>query len=200
MPQQQKHIDLTDKKALVAAFKKHPEDLWASFGTAPTYKDYDVNKVIDYIESVIKRDNVHISDKKKEEIFSTLHKFGKGGKKALQYIGNVFLRGAGLGLNDNKEELLRQVIREEIRKIIKEEKNFNKMQTLYKKLDDDMHEIASNMTERDWDNYQNAFEDIKNGITYEELPEIRKACKILIPKIHSNKYQKILQSIYDLAK
>ncbi|GJQ43825.1 MAG: hypothetical protein JETCAE03_33230 [Ignavibacteriaceae bacterium] len=121
MPQKQKpHVDLTDKKALVAAFNKHPQDLWASFGTAPLFKDYNVNNVIDYIESVIKKDSVHISPEKKEEIFINLQKFGNNGRKAMQYIGNVFLRGAGLGLRDHQEKLLRQVIREEIKNVLKE--------------------------------------------------------------------------------
>lgn len=133
MPNQKQkpHVDLTDKKALVAAFNKHPQDLWASFGTAPLFKDYNVNNVIDYIESVIKKDSVHISPEKKEEIFTNLQKFGNNGKKAMQYIGNVFLRGTGLGLRDHQEKLLRQVIREEIKKILKED-------TITKITDEDM--------------------------------------------------------------
>ena len=119
MPQKPK-IDLTDKKALVAAFNKHPQEMWASFGTAPKFNDYNVNNVIDYIENVIKKEKVYISPQKKEEIFSTLHKYGNDGKRAMQYISNLFLRGAGLGLRDHQEKLLRNVIREEIRSILKE--------------------------------------------------------------------------------
>jgi hypothetical protein len=117
-------VDLTDKNALVAAFKKHPEELWASFGTAPLFKDYDVNKVVDYIESVIKKDKVYISPEKKDEILNTLKKYGRDGRKAMQYITNLFLKGAGLGLKENQEKLLRNVIREEIKRILNEGKKY----------------------------------------------------------------------------
>jgi len=97
----QRHIDLTDKKALVAAFNKHHNDLWSSFGTAPLYKDYDPNNVINFIDSIIEKEKASISPQKKEEIFNTLKQKGKNPKLALTYIANVFLKGAGLGLNDS---------------------------------------------------------------------------------------------------
>lgn len=96
-----KNIDLTDRDALVAAFKREGEKIWEPFGTAPLYKDYDYNNVEDYINKVIEKYKVSISPEKKTEIFNNLKKFGHDGKKALQYIANVFLKGAGLGLNDN---------------------------------------------------------------------------------------------------
>jgi len=104
----QKHIDLTDKKALVAAFKKHHNDLWSSFGTAPLFKDYNVNNVMDFIDSVIEKEKVSISPQKKEEIFNTL-KQKNNAKSALQYIANVFLKGAGLGLNEKAPDFAKQL-------------------------------------------------------------------------------------------
>jgi len=120
MPKTNKRVDLTDKGALVAAFNKHHTDLWAAFGTAPLYKDYDTNRLLDFIDALIKKENVHISPEKKEEIFDNIKKKGKNVKLVLQYVANVFLKGAGLGLGESKEQLLRKVIREEIRVIIRE--------------------------------------------------------------------------------
>jgi len=129
-----KRIDLTDKKALVSAFKKHHEELWASFGTAPLYKDYDVNKVIEFINNIIEKEHAHISPQKKDEIFLTLQKYGNDVKRAMQYIANVFLRGSGLGLNDHQEKLLRNVIKEEIRKTLKEENFIGNTFKAFKKI------------------------------------------------------------------
>jgi len=120
MPKTNKRVDLTDKNALVAAFNKNHKDLWAAFGTAPLYKDYDTNRLLDFIESLIKKENVHISPEKKEEIFDNIKKKGKNVKLVLQYVANVFLKGAGLGLGESTESRLRSFIREEIRRILAE--------------------------------------------------------------------------------
>ena len=114
----QQRIDLTDKKALVAAFKKHHNEMWKAFGTAPQYKDYDPNKLMAWIDDVIKKEGAHISDHKKKEIFDIIKQKGSNVKLAMQYIVNLFLKGAGLGLNENQEKLLRKVIREEIKRIL----------------------------------------------------------------------------------
>jgi len=121
MPQQKPKIDLTNKNSLSGWLKAHSNELWKAFGTGPLYKDYNPNNVIDFIENGIKKDNVYISPEKEKEVINTIKQKGRNVKLAMQYISNLFLRGAGLGLRDSKEELLRKVIKEEIKRILKEE-------------------------------------------------------------------------------
>ncbi len=113
-------IDLTTKNSLSAWLKNHAKELWNAFGSPPTFKDYDPNKIIDFIKNGIEKDDVSISPEKEKEVIDNIKSKGKNGRAAMQYVSNLYLRGAGLGLRDQKEELLRQLIREEIRKILKE--------------------------------------------------------------------------------
>lgn len=105
-------IDLTNKNSLVAWLKNHAKELWNAFGSPPTFKDYDPQKVIDFIKNGIEKDNVYISPDKEKEVIDTIKSKVRNGRAAMQYVSNLYLRGAGLGLRDQKEELLRQIIRE----------------------------------------------------------------------------------------
>src|SRR3990167_5872194 len=112
--------DLTKYNSFSAWLQKQKDKLWQNFGHAPLFKDYDPNKIIDFIQNGIKQDHVSISPEKEKEVINTIKAKGKNFQAAARYISNLYLKGAGLSMYEQQDKLLRQVIRKEIKKVLNE--------------------------------------------------------------------------------
>ena len=94
--------DLTGYNSLVGYMQKHSEDLWNAFGTPPLYKDYDYNRLMSFIRMGIEEGEIQISGEKLLEVYGRIERNKNNVKQTLEYIKNMYLKGAGLSFKDNK--------------------------------------------------------------------------------------------------